>query len=58
MWLNPGQTGQIAVDIIIPLQSQETVNTLTLLIAGTQISEKTVYLIVQNAFSKVNIKKI
>lgn len=52
MWLYPGQTDQIAVDIIIPTGSQETVNTLTVLIAGTQISEKTVNVLVQNAFSK------
>jgi len=42
------------VDIIIPPGSQDTVNTLTLSLGGTEISEKAVYVYVQNAFSKVS----
>lgn len=57
MWLNPGQTDQIAVDIVIPSGTQDTINTLTLHIVGTDISEKTVNVFVQSAFSKVNIRK-
>lgn len=56
MWLYPGQTDQIVVDILVPLGSQDTVNTLTLLIAGTEIPEKTTYVYVQNEFSRVNIR--
>ncbi|XP_071626964.1 uncharacterized protein [Temnothorax longispinosus] len=52
MWLYPRQTNRVAVDILVPLSSQDTVNTLTVEIVGTEISEKTVYVYVQNAFSK------
>lgn len=57
LWLYPGQTDKVAVDILIPLGSQDTVNTLTLNIVGTEIPEKTVNILVQNAFSKVKIRK-
>lgn len=57
VWLYPGQTDQIAIDILIPSGTQDTVNTLTVRIIGTEIADKTVYIYVQNAFSKVNIRK-
>lgn len=58
MWLSPGQTKQVAVDIVIPAGTgQNTVNTITLSVVGTQISEKTVYVYVQDAFSKVNTNR-
>ncbi|XP_029673060.1 uncharacterized protein LOC115241436 [Formica exsecta] len=52
LWLYPGQTTNVAVDIVVPLGTQDTVNTLTLSIDGTEIPEKTVYVYVQNAISK------
>ncbi|XP_011878705.1 PREDICTED: uncharacterized protein LOC105567991 isoform X2 [Vollenhovia emeryi] len=52
MWLYPGQTDQVAVDILIPSGSQDTVNTLTVQIVGTEISEKTVNVYAQNVYSK------
>ncbi|KAL6446330.1 hypothetical protein ACFW04_001137 [Cataglyphis niger] len=57
LWLYPGQTTNVAVDIVVPLDTQDTVNTLTLFIYGTEIPEKTVYVYVQNAISKIdNVK--
>ncbi|XP_028047875.1 uncharacterized protein LOC114253740 [Monomorium pharaonis] len=58
MWLYPGQTDQVAVDILVPPGNQDTVNTLTLSIGGTEIAEKTVNIYVQNTFSKIldNVK--
>ncbi|XP_070154402.1 uncharacterized protein [Polyergus mexicanus] len=60
LWLYPGQTTNVAVDIVVPLDTQDTVNTLTLSIDGTEIPEKTVYVYVQNAISKSidNVKPI
>ncbi|XP_072759242.1 uncharacterized protein [Anoplolepis gracilipes] len=52
LWLGSGQTNSVPVDIFVPLGTQDTVNTLTLLIDGTEIPEKTVYVYVQNAISK------
>ncbi|KYN10811.1 hypothetical protein ALC57_17011 [Trachymyrmex cornetzi] len=52
MWLHPRQTGQIAVDIFVPAETQETVNTLTLYIVNTEIMEKTVQIFVHNELSK------
>ncbi|RLU26053.1 hypothetical protein DMN91_002216, partial [Ooceraea biroi] len=54
IWLSPGQTSRVPIDIYIPQRSQETVNTLTLRIDGTQIEEKTVYIYVQNALSRTD----
>ncbi|XP_018399340.1 PREDICTED: uncharacterized protein LOC108777045 [Cyphomyrmex costatus] len=54
MWLYPGQTDQVVVYIFVPAGTQETVNTLTLSIAGTEILEKTVQVFVQNEFSRNN----
>lgn len=55
IWLYPGQTNYVAVDIIVPTGiRQATVNTLTLFVDGTEISEKTVYVYVQDPFTKVN----
>ncbi|XP_019701264.2 uncharacterized protein LOC105192540 isoform X2 [Harpegnathos saltator] len=54
VWLYPGQTGYVAVDIIVPAGvGQNTVNTITLSVEGTEISEKAVYVYVQNPFSKI-----
>lgn len=54
MLLLPGQTGQVAVDIFIPGGvGQNTVNTITVSLGSTQISEKTVYVYVQDSFSKI-----
>ncbi|XP_018313581.1 uncharacterized protein [Mycetomoellerius zeteki] len=52
MWLYPGQTDQVAVDILVPTGTQETVNTLTLFIVGTEILEKSVQVFVYNELSK------
>jgi len=54
IWLYPGEKGHIAVDILIPLETQDTVNKITLSVDGAEILEKTVYIYVQNAFSRVN----
>ncbi|CAL1673937.1 unnamed protein product [Lasius platythorax] len=55
LWLYPGQTNYVAVDIVVPLDIPDaTVNTLTLSIDGTEIPEKTVYIYVQKyAISKI-----
>lgn len=54
----PGQTSYVAVDIIVPAGiRQNTVNTVTLFVDGTEISEKTVYLYVQDPSNKVNINE-
>ncbi|XP_011068988.1 PREDICTED: uncharacterized protein LOC105154895 isoform X1 [Acromyrmex echinatior] len=52
MWLHPGQTDQVVVEIFVPAGTQETVNTLTLSIIGTEILEKTVQIFVHNELSK------
>ncbi|XP_012230485.1 uncharacterized protein [Linepithema humile] len=52
MWLYPGQKGHVAVDILVPFGTQDLVNTLSLSIDGTEISEKTAYIYVRNSFSK------
>lgn len=52
IWLHPGQTDQVAVDILVPAGTQETVNTLTLSIVDTEILEKTVQVFVHNELSK------
>ncbi|KYN33144.1 hypothetical protein ALC56_12477, partial [Trachymyrmex septentrionalis] len=58
MWLYPGQTDQVAVDILVPAGTQETVNTLTLSIVGTEILEKTVQVFVHNELSREKIDNV
>ncbi|XP_032672396.1 uncharacterized protein LOC116844660 isoform X2 [Odontomachus brunneus] len=54
VYLYPGQTSYVAVDIIVPTGiRQDTVNTLTLFVDGTEISEKTVYVYIQNPYTKI-----
>ncbi|XP_029179226.1 uncharacterized protein LOC114946743 isoform X1 [Nylanderia fulva] len=55
LWLYPGQTNYVAVDIVVPLDTPDaSVNTLTLAILGTEIPEKTVNIYVQKyATSKI-----
>ncbi|XP_014485040.1 PREDICTED: uncharacterized protein LOC106749772 isoform X3 [Dinoponera quadriceps] len=59
VWLYPGQTNYVAVDVVVPAGiRQDTINTLTLFVDGTEISEKTVYLYVQDSSAKItdNVK--
>lgn len=60
LWLYPGQTNYVAVDIVVPLDIPDaSVNTLTLSILGTEIPEKTVNIYVQKyAISKIKVSEI
>ncbi|KOX76152.1 hypothetical protein WN51_11892 [Melipona quadrifasciata] len=54
IWIYPGQTSNIAIDVIIPNNAApDTANTVTLSILGTEIKEKSVYLYVQGSLLKL-----
>ncbi|XP_020283230.1 uncharacterized protein LOC109854502 isoform X2 [Pseudomyrmex gracilis] len=57
LWLRPGQTSYVTVDMIVPLGTQNSINTLTLSIDETQISQKTVYVYVQDSFRDIDDAK-